>query len=1034
MPDDLIQIPRPELGRPTDPRIDEAYIAARPELSGVTPFDPETDVDLVGVINDKLAEVQALGSLASGEAQTLATLATKYTSTTTANPATPTQAERDAYAAAHPERPWMPGSRRTTDGGVQALRDSAAGWVAEGSPTATGAQVQAVRTQIEVPTPAALRDLPADVQAAFARGQGYGRRDRGQGLSRDPLFLGPSPTLRAVMDTGSHAAVWVRAGRAPDADHSLDITRGRATWHNTADVGVYLYQAFTGWSVGSRLRLTAVVGGISGSGTIAGELRCRDAAGTDLPNGLIYLNLNRTGLQTGEVTVPAGTAVVAINAVAVGTVDAWITRFEATLLDDGAAVVKTSGAEAYLNKSGRRHVRDYGASGSSYLGQGAMTAGQATLTLAEVGDWQVGQGVAVQGAGAACTLAAPSGLAAYPYGAAGSRTISVKIAAMQAGGGVGPAAELGVANLPTTFSRQNYAKITWNAVAGATAYAVYVDGWLMEVTTRPLVRLYMNFRRPGNLNVPQQPGAGQANILLATVTGGAGTITLTLDRAATTSASGSVIHDDTAAFQRALDATPVRGELWADTDDIYHLGALKFRDPVYLKGKHHVLPLPTLGPNDSIYTMFTTDFSPNESYRSDGIKAFGGIEYVMFGNRDEYRTVPIRAAIDLTVCDWIEIGQAYFWGLLGSALGLGEPRESRAGTMRAFHCGDGTRRAVWDLYGPGVGHDQPNILQFDVLELAYSLGIPLRADGPKTVNDPTDGGGAVRMLYIKQIQVEGSTDQWNEYAPVDWDGLALKKYDHSIVIDGGSIGHENLRVDGLWTNVAGVHLGDSTGMSRGKVTINNVLHVSGIPFILDGAKDGAGGTGGLALTLNGGVISPSDGTHGQAAEACPKTLFAFGATLPHASLISQVGNPASSGRVRVGETVEYAELGANQVIGDDGAKVEYGRRSLPSQKPADPYASGQVVRNVWGVSMEMQLTTAPKPSSTVATSLRTEVDRLGNGSWDFVRRDVIPAGAPGWGAQEFYVGCMVPRGAAVRVVDENGNGTVAFGAMRMRTI
>ncbi|MFC5846748.1 hypothetical protein [Deinococcus petrolearius] len=60
MPDDLIELRRPELGRPTDPRITQEYIDARPELAGVTPFDPDTDVDLVGEISSKLAAVQAL--------------------------------------------------------------------------------------------------------------------------------------------------------------------------------------------------------------------------------------------------------------------------------------------------------------------------------------------------------------------------------------------------------------------------------------------------------------------------------------------------------------------------------------------------------------------------------------------------------------------------------------------------------------------------------------------------------------------------------------------------------------------------------------------------------------------------------------------------------------------------------------------------------------------------------------------------------------------------------------------------------------
>lgn len=64
---ELIQVPRPILGRPNDPRLDQDYINSRPELAGVEPFDPEIDVDLVGEINDKLGRVHALVAYADPE-------------------------------------------------------------------------------------------------------------------------------------------------------------------------------------------------------------------------------------------------------------------------------------------------------------------------------------------------------------------------------------------------------------------------------------------------------------------------------------------------------------------------------------------------------------------------------------------------------------------------------------------------------------------------------------------------------------------------------------------------------------------------------------------------------------------------------------------------------------------------------------------------------------------------------------------------------------------------------------------------------
>lgn len=64
---DLIQIPRPELGRPNDPRVTPSYIASRPELAGVAPFDPDIDVDLVGEVNRALGQLHAQVAYADPE-------------------------------------------------------------------------------------------------------------------------------------------------------------------------------------------------------------------------------------------------------------------------------------------------------------------------------------------------------------------------------------------------------------------------------------------------------------------------------------------------------------------------------------------------------------------------------------------------------------------------------------------------------------------------------------------------------------------------------------------------------------------------------------------------------------------------------------------------------------------------------------------------------------------------------------------------------------------------------------------------------
>ncbi|WP_407540454.1 hypothetical protein Q0M94_03385 [Deinococcus radiomollis] len=53
----LLQVPRPTLGRPTDKRVDAAYLAAH-GLPG-SPFVTGSDIDLIDQINNVLAFVQA---------------------------------------------------------------------------------------------------------------------------------------------------------------------------------------------------------------------------------------------------------------------------------------------------------------------------------------------------------------------------------------------------------------------------------------------------------------------------------------------------------------------------------------------------------------------------------------------------------------------------------------------------------------------------------------------------------------------------------------------------------------------------------------------------------------------------------------------------------------------------------------------------------------------------------------------------------------------------------------------------------------
>ncbi|WP_288481967.1 right-handed parallel beta-helix repeat-containing protein [uncultured Deinococcus sp.] len=181
------------------------------------------------------AALEAANSAEVNRAALLATLATKYTSTSTASPPTPTQAERDAYAAAHPERPWMPGSRRTASGGVQALRDSAAGWAAEGSPSASGPQVDAVRSAISNTLAGLTGKTPGD-GAQFADGSRWSWR------TTSPLPNGgtdPATVIKTSLGflvrefAGPLQAVWygvVADGVTPNDDAIARANTGRIAW------------------------------------------------------------------------------------------------------------------------------------------------------------------------------------------------------------------------------------------------------------------------------------------------------------------------------------------------------------------------------------------------------------------------------------------------------------------------------------------------------------------------------------------------------------------------------------------------------------------------------------------------------------------------------------------------------------------------------------------------------------------------------------------------------------------------------------
>lgn len=140
---DLIQIPKPELGRPNDSRLTQAYLDARPELKGLTPFNPATDFDLVDMINDRLGQLHALVQYADADLygavnaardsavqaaqdaqDNIAAVNAEWADTKSdiAQDRAATQAATDTALNAAGIVPWYSGDHTTLPGGVGAWR------------------------------------------------------------------------------------------------------------------------------------------------------------------------------------------------------------------------------------------------------------------------------------------------------------------------------------------------------------------------------------------------------------------------------------------------------------------------------------------------------------------------------------------------------------------------------------------------------------------------------------------------------------------------------------------------------------------------------------------------------------------------------------------------------------------------------------------------------------------------------------------------------------------------------------------------
>ena len=205
-------------------------------------------------------------------------------------------------------------------------------------------------------------------------------------------------------------------------------------------------------------------------------------------------------------------------------------------------------------------VRDMGASGSDASTTGTVSG--TSLTLTDALDFRDRDGITIDHAGPACTLATPTGVAASKVNA-GSTTYTYHVAALTAAGGVSvPSSACSISGCVDTLEMgSGWVDLSWQPVAGAVAYAIWADshGTMVLRTIVPNAGTsWTDYGQP-NLraypcNVPRTlPTAATNEHHITEIDGGAGTTSLTLRDAAPNGGSGlRVGHDDTRAITFAI--------------------------------------------------------------------------------------------------------------------------------------------------------------------------------------------------------------------------------------------------------------------------------------------------------------------------------------------------------------------------------------------------------------------------------------------------------------------------------------------------
>jgi hypothetical protein len=120
----------------------------------------------------------------------------------------------------------------------------------------------------------------------------------------------------------------------------------------------------------------------------------------------------------------------------------------------------------------------WGASGSQQAttASSAIAASSTTIPLAAAIDFANGEGLDIDGAGAATSLSTPTGAATAVQGSTGSTSHTYQIRACDALRGCTAAESVTLSNAPATLTPSNYVQGAVNPQSGAAFFAIYKDG------------------------------------------------------------------------------------------------------------------------------------------------------------------------------------------------------------------------------------------------------------------------------------------------------------------------------------------------------------------------------------------------------------------------------------------------------------------------------------------------------------------------------------------------------------------------------